>query len=65
MRRAKGAIPQYLITPFNDRTQRSRIMESNFFPSYVDRAMERLARTLREEGSVAVSKAKLQTDKNK
>ncbi|KAK2080835.1 hypothetical protein QBZ16_000689 [Prototheca wickerhamii] len=45
--------------------QRSRIMESNFLPSYVDRAMERLARTLREEGSVAVSKAKLQTGKNK
>ncbi|KAL6774638.1 GSL1 [Auxenochlorella protothecoides x Auxenochlorella symbiontica] len=29
--------------------QRSRLMESNFLPSYVDRAMERLSRTLQEE----------------
>lgn len=30
-------------------TQRSRLMDSNFLPSYVDRAMERLSRTLQEE----------------
>ncbi|KFM22655.1 Callose synthase 5 [Auxenochlorella protothecoides] len=29
--------------------QRSRLMESNFLPSYVDRAMERLSHTLQEE----------------
>lgn len=33
--------------------QRSRLLESNFFSSYVDRAMERVTKNLKEEQRLA------------